>query len=338
MTAIISTTINIPKVFALYAAMDPEVEIIIAGDLKSPDEAEDWFYENCGPKARLQYMTPDQQRDLGYKSSELTGWNCDSRRNIALLEAVKGGADDIISCDDDMIPLRPGFLTDMEDRLDLPFNGMMLGVPGFWFDAGRYTVPPAAQRGLPADIDCISNNEFVANAKVGLVQGIILGTPDTDAMTAMAGKPRIHGVTDVLRAGFVVDPEALAVVNSQNTGFIRELAPAFAQFYKWHGRNTDIFSSLIMRRLMRDRNLYTYFGPPMSFHARKSRPLFGDLKAEMYGIAHIQELNDGLNRMSFDDVSVLEGCRKVVHDLPSIFTPECAECANAFLDDMESVL
>ena len=35
----------------------------------------------------------------------LTGWNTDRRRNFALLEALKWGADLIVSVDDDMIPM-----------------------------------------------------------------------------------------------------------------------------------------------------------------------------------------------------------------------------------------
>src|SRR5689334_3670581 len=99
-TALITTTINIPHVLELYARLDPTVEIYVAADLKTPPEAEAWFYEHCEPKARCSWLSVEQQRDLEYKSSELIGWNTDSRRNIALLEAVRGGADLIVSADD----------------------------------------------------------------------------------------------------------------------------------------------------------------------------------------------------------------------------------------------
>lgn len=36
--ALISTTINVPRVLALYRAFGPEVEIIVAGDRKTPHD------------------------------------------------------------------------------------------------------------------------------------------------------------------------------------------------------------------------------------------------------------------------------------------------------------
>ena len=223
--------------------------------------------------------------------------------------------------------------------MKLKFSGPKIGTPGFWFDAGQFTVPPAPQRGLPVDHSpIVTNFEAAVGVDIGVMQGIILGVPDTDACTAIANNPRINGVTDILRNGFVVDLECNAVFNSQNTGFRRELAPAFAQFYPWHKRNTDILASVMMRRIMREKNLYTYYGQPMAYHARKYRPLFGDLRAEQYGLMHIASFQNYLNNISFTDSSVLEMCRNIVSGYPDLFTPEALQCAMAFYQDCEAVL
>src|SRR5208282_6013105 len=262
------------------------------------------------------------------------GWNCDSRRNIALLEAVKWGADTILSIDDDMIPMNAPWEVDEE------FSGLCAGVAGQWFDAGKFTIPPAAQRGLPVHYGFANAFEPVVDAEIGVVQGIILGVPDTDSLTAITNEPRIYSVTDVLRNGFVVRPDALTVFNSQLTAFRRELAPAFAQFYKWQGRNTDIFASLIMRRIMKERGLYTYFGPPMGYHARKSRPLFNDLKSEMFGLEHIVSLSDQINSHDLIDAPVTDQVRYLYRLLYQLvwFPKENHAAAMAWLDDIESVL
>lgn len=341
MIALITTTINIPKVLSLYARLDSEMLIIVAADRKTPPEAESWVYENCKPKSRVQYMTVEQQQDLGYSHSELIGYDTDSRRNIALLEAVKAKADIILSVDDDMIPLGEDFIYNIERVLSQPYSGLCLGDIGKWFDAGHYTIPKARQRGLPVDAEIVNQAySCVAGMEVGAVQGIILGVPDSDAPTAIADHPIITSVTDVLRNGFVVHPEALSVFNSQITAFRRELAPAFAQFYKWQGRNTDILASLITRKIMKERGLYTFFGPPTAFHARSKRPLFNDLKAEMYGLEKIEGFQRCLDALWLAASSpVVEQVRQIHgHYLTLSGETELKEAACAFCDDMESVL
>lgn len=341
-TALITTTVNIPKVLALYARLNSEVDIVIAADKKTPPGAEEWVYEHCQPKSRVAFLTVEMQQDMEFKSSELIGWNTDSRRNIALLYAVKSGADLIVSVDDDMIPCQGEFV--QSGLFEWPYDGLQLGSRGLWFDAGLLTDPVASQRGLPVGEGRIGGYDSVVDAKIGVAQGIILGVPDTDAVTAINRRPHVYSVSDVLRNGFVVHPQAYAVFNSQITTFRRELAPAFAQFYKWEGRNTDILAALVMRRVMLERNLYTYFGPPMGFHARTPRPLFNDLKAEMYGLEHIVEFQSCLDEITLaENAPVSEWVRQIYMRLQrfskfSWFHPELADATMAWCDDMESCL
>src|ERR1700686_3392948 len=160
---------------------------------------------------------------------------------------------------------------------------------------GFFAMAMHRSRRFPAEP--ANGNMVVAaiDAKVGVAQGIILGTPDADALNSITDRRLTTGVTDILRNGFVTHPQAYAVFNSQWTAFRRELAPGFMQSYRHQQRNTDIFASLIMRRVMRELDLYTYYGPPMAFHARQPRPLINDLKAEMFGIQHIEEFTQWLD-------------------------------------------
>ena len=330
-TALITTTINVPTVLALYRKLDSDVKFYVAADEKTPLEA----YEFCANISDCEIYSPDRQKELGYECSELLGWNNDSRRNIALLEALKDGAELVVSVDDDMIPLREW---NFADRFEYPFDGIQIGHSKYWSNLGQLTIPAAKQRGLPAEAFWAGGVEAVIDAEIGAVQGIILGAPDTDAMTAIVNGPVIHSASDVLRNGFVVHPEAHSVFNSQFTAFRRELAPAFAQFYNYQGRNTDIFASMLMRRIMQERNLYTYFGPPMGFHARKPRPLFNDLKAEMFGLEYIADWADYLAHAPLRaNQSVVEQCSILMNGY-NHFSDDLKQVADAFYRDCERVL
>jgi hypothetical protein len=332
--ALITTVIGVPRVLSLYRAHDPDVMFFVAADLKTPAEA----YEFCNNElGECIYLTPTEQEGKYYKSSKLLGFNSDSRRNYALLEAMRWKADIIVSVDDDMPPIDNPFA--MWRYVFQPgWSGPKLGAPERWFDHGQYTIPPARARGLPYPQDYVqyhSDFRFAMDVEIGMAQGIILGTPDTDACTAIANGPTISGVTELLRYGFVLDPRANAVMNSQFTAFRAELAPAFAQFYFAQQRNTDIFSSMLMRRIMRERNLYSYYGPPFGWHDRMPRPLLKDLQAERYGVDNIAAYADYLNRAPLSEgATVLESCRVLAQGWNG---PEL-EAALAFYEDCEQVL
>lgn len=334
-TALIITTVNVPTVLALYRKLGPDVAFFVAIDKKTPDDAVN-FCQYDIPNCTVLFIE-DQQK---WKCSELLGWNNDSRRNIALLEAIKWGADVIVSIDDDMIPTDIDFFERIEMMLSEPYSGLQTGTPGHWFDAGQFTDPPARQRGLPSIPLYDAAYGMALDVQVGAMQGIILGVPDTDAQT-MIRVPFVKSATDILNKGFVVDPNAKSVFNSQLTAFRRELAPCFAQFYKWQGRNTDIFASLVMRRVMQELDLHTYFGPPTGFHNRSKRNPMKDLEAEKWGVTYIQAFEkwlDGYVYMS-DDKTALEMTRRIYSGMSdSILPRDNIDCALAFLDDMEKVL
>lgn len=334
--ALVTTTINVPRVLQLYRRLGPDVRFFVAFDENTPEEAVNFCVYDL-PNTQCLYIQ-DQQK---WKCSELLGFSNDSRRNIALLEAIRWGAEIIVSCDDDMLGRGFDFFQIVETVLTQKFSGLQLGLDGFWADVGRFTVPPVPQRGLPLNASQCNGISFVVDAQVGVMQGIILGVPDTDASSMASGKNFVHSTTDILRNGLVVHPGANAVFNSQFTAFRRELAPCFAQFYKWQGRNTDIFASLIMRRVMRERNLYTYFGPPFGFHARTPRDPLKDLKAEMWGLEHVAEFAQWLDSYIYmsDDKTAAQACRRIYEGMSEHILPRAnIECALAFLDDTESVL
>ena len=95
-TALITTTVNVPKVLALYRKLGPGVHFFVTGDEKTPP-VDTWDFDWAAiDLSKWHYFSAEQQKYLGWKCSELIGWNCVQRRNIALLEAVKAGADILV--------------------------------------------------------------------------------------------------------------------------------------------------------------------------------------------------------------------------------------------------
>lgn len=338
-TALITTTVNIPTVLALYRKLGPDVAFFVAADEKTPREA----YEFCANIPNCEIYSPDRQRDLGYACSELIGWSCVERRNIALLEAVKWGATSIVTIDDDNAGFDWGYFKKMNDALDneRPWFGLKASSPTGWFDPGALLVPQTKHRGFPIGIRSEPVFEPVTDARIGVAQGLCLGDPDIDAVTRIAKAPIIHSVSELGRAGIVVDPACKTVYNTQNTAFIRELAPAMFQM-PGVGRYSDIYASLITQRVMRERGLHVHFGQPFIWQNRNAHNLLTDLRQEIDGMENIVRFAECLDGVSLaHGASVLDHtgqCYAELSNETNLLSEQMDECAAAFLSDMEKVL
>jgi hypothetical protein len=345
-TALILTTINIPTVLSLYRAHDPDVRFFVAMDKKTPGEA----YQFCN---RLPNCVPivDGNVDLvtfrdrgGYACSDLIGWNTISRRNIALLEALKWGADVIVSIDDDNIPLDTCYFWHYEcASLASPFNGIQ--AKSVWFDPGSLCFPadgkPVVQRGFPQQLPSWTKFAPVTGAKIGVAQGMILGDPDTSAVDRISRHPQVHQVSELLCAGIVTDPrETYAPLNSQNIAFIRELAPCFLMVPAFD-RYDDIYAGLVAQRVMRASGHYVHFGMPFVWQQRNAHNLLADLRKEQWGAEHILDFAFWLDGFTLPkQVSAVEAMKIFFTNLPD-WMPErgkLQELALAWCSDIEGVM
>lgn len=298
--AVATTTINIPHALELMRACDPFVQFFIAGDRKTPIEAA--AYVNAIPNAT--YLSPaDQGR---WACSELIGWNCIQRRNIAILEALEWGADIIVLWDDDNLPMDTNYFDHFTSRFAYPFVGLGAIGHSYWFDIGQLLRPRARHRGFPYNVKSLWSVKPMVNARIGVCAGLCLGDPDVDAVTRMALGPEVHGVSELVRNGLVVDVSTWTVFNSQNTAFIRELAP-FMFMLPGCGRYDDIYASLICQWAMRRRGLHVHFGPPMIWQSRNPHDLMRDLYGEVEGMGKIKKLAEFLSTYKPDSEDGLVG-------------------------------
>jgi hypothetical protein len=330
--ALVTTTINVPKVLSLYRALGPEVHFYIVGDRKTPDEKVVDFLFDIPNHA---YYGADFLND--YKCAKFIGHDSIQRRNLGYLEALKGGADVIVTVDDDNVPVARDYFENFETVFAEGgvYDGPILTNSQGWVDPGRLLVPPAKHRGFPYDVRSEIEVGHVVGAKVGAAAGLVLGDPDVDSVTRMVLAPNIQSVSELARAGVVVDPNVHTVWNSQNSAFIRELAPAM---FLWPGsRFDDIFASLVAQRIMRERDLHVHFGQPFVWQQRNAHDLIKDLRAEIEGMARIRELAGVLGATKLHGETVTEQCRHLFEDVQGK-VPFDVNAGLAWLEDCEAVL
>ena len=332
-----TTTIHIPRALAVFSKTSYRDHFFcIAGDRKTPDLKVVTFLEDVPNHA---YYGIDYQLRLGYTCSQLIGENCVERRNIALLEAVRLGADVIVFWDNDNFCSGVGYFEQMSVMANL-YAGLCVSSSHSWVDPGCLLVPQTKHRGFPIDIKPDPIFSPVVDARIGVCAGLVLGDPDIDAVTRIATAPSIHQVSELARTGVVTDPRITSTVfNSQNTAFVRELAPAMFQ-PPGVGRYSDIYASLICQRVMAERNLHVHFGQPFVWQQRNAHNLVDDLRQEIDGMANVQRFGEWLRLARLRDGSTLDQTRQLYAQIGKTdFMPEAAvAAANAYLDDIEMVM
>lgn len=337
--ALITTTINVPRVLALYRKHGPGVEMFVTGDVKTPADAILKFCLDHG----IQYCGGTTHGN--YESIELIGPNSIQRRNFALLEALKWGAEIIVSVDDDNIPLDEHYFYDITNRLwdtaIAKFNGLRASSPTGWFDVGSLLIPQASHRGFPHAKIAAPTFDHVVDARCGVVAGTCMGDPDISAATRIVNGPTVHAVSEVLRAGVVVDPkQTTTVFNSQNTAFIRELAPAMFML-PFVGRFDDIYASLICQRVMREHNYYVHFGKPFCWQQRNQHDLLKDLRGEVDGMSNIVGFAQWLDDLTLGADPVLDLVRYIWLEASrggTCMPAATIKAALAWCDDCQMVL
>ena len=333
-TALVTTTIHTPSAIALFRTLGPNVKFYVVGDEKTPQAA----YDFCDEIPNCVALRPSAQTD--WKCSAPIGPNCIQRRNIGTLEAIRDGADVIVFWDDDNMAMGEYFGV-FACHPTILWNGLRASSPTGWFDPGCLLVPQTKHRGFPISIKSDPVFDSVVDAKIGVAAGLCLGDPDIDACTRIATAPIVHSVSELGRVGVVVDPSCKTVYNSQNTAFLRELAPAMFMM-PGVGRYDDIYASLICQRVMRERGLHVHFGQPLVWQQRNCHDLVSDLRMEIDGMDNIAAFADWLDTHEFTT-----GMTSVLSQVRSIFT--CENCvsllpaasvaaAEAFLDDIEAIL
>jgi len=330
---IIVTTINVPQALELY----PDAkQIIVAGDLKTPH---DDLRRLEAKLTNMVYLSPDDQKKLGYSSSELIGWNVIQRRNIALLEAIKLHPDVITMVDDDNLPVDNNYLKDVTDLLSKPFTG--LAARGFkMFNVGSLFDPVFCHRGFPRELQYDDVRiKSISNAKVGVVAGLCLGDPDIDAIEREVCHTTITYMPDIFQHGIVTDQ--LSPFNSQNTSFVLELAPLMMCLPEHPvARYNDIWMSYIAERVMFDLGYCVHYGKPFVWQERNHHTFNKDINREWFGINNTFWFCNNITNCKLPAGDVITKLDSIYSWVDCMFEESSFlfEYSDAWLHDLEKVL
>lgn len=330
--ALITTTINVPHMLTHYVNDwlntdevwgTGDVDIVVAGDVQTPSEAED-FVTNIGGT----YIGVDSMLAKRWRTDKHVGHRSIQRRNIALLHAISSGADLIITVDDDNTPSTKYFRS-LLDQLDYREQRMFSATSG-WFNPCSLLYPRTIARGFPLAERHPHEMAGVytwQNAKVGVVNGLTTGDPDIDAIERLVNWPKAQHL--VSETNIVLAKGTWAPFNTQNTAFVRELAPLM-QCLVGVGRYDDIFMSFIARVIMDALGWHVSYGEPSTFSERNDHDIVVDLEKEMYGYKKQAALIEALRNFAEQWMQTAEG--NVTHLLGTLYehlSPLLREQTNA---------
>lgn len=296
-TTIVTTTINIPALLTAYAknARDyghGDVDFITIGDRKSkPGTAE--FCDSINQFYPSVYLDIDEQKRYLSRFPELwehLRFDSIQRRNIGILLAYENGADLVITIDDDNFVMNQDFIgkhaiagTTQELRT--------YGSTSGWFNVCSLLESDNGvqfyHRGYPQKQRWNESGAFFSSAvtrkKIAVNAGFWLDNPDIDALTRMERQPVVRGLKQPWKGNFALQPGTWSPFNSQNTGLMRDVIPAYF-LSPYNGRYDDIWASYILTRVCEHFGHAIAFGEPLVRQERNPHDLWKDLDVERNGM------------------------------------------------------
>lgn len=340
-TALVLPTIRRPDVLKMMRYENSAVRFFVATSPGSPLEIDAFLkaITNCdllGTAAMDAWHTAQHVEKI-------------QLRNLATLEALKWGAELIVSIDDDNFPISENFLDTFYWMFATEPSPPRLRVESThqsgWFNPGVFTMPRSLARGIPFDTDLNLDMALephkitiALDNKIGVAQGTCFGEPDVWAKSRLEVKQRTIRVPDqVLASGVLFRPghKQWTMFNSQVTAIRRELVPCFFMV-PGIGRMDDIVASLVTQRVMREHDYDIHFGPPFVYQQRNPEHDHQvDHAAEQWGHEMIPRIVEHLTDLQLDR-------RLSVFDLASFvwislfkFLPQASKDAiNAWIFDV----
>jgi hypothetical protein len=275
MKAIVTTTIFPPSEATRKFAQMEGWTLFVAGDKKTPHEE---YLKLDG----VQYLTPEYQETTYPELSELIGWNCIQRRNLAYVEAYKQGATVIASVDDDNIPLENWGKTLLLDKETPASQYTPLNYPVF----DPLSVTPYKHlwhRGYPfAYVNGKNDRAYETGSIIPDIQADFWnGDPDVDAICRIEHRPECN----FTNTNFPFFSNTISPFNSQNTFFTRKSIKDFNVF-PFVGRMDDIWGSYYCQS-QGHKVVYSF---PTVYQQRNDHDLIQDFSREVTGYENAHKI------------------------------------------------
>lgn len=334
-TTIVTTTIHVPTLLESYLEdavrfERPGVSVVVVGDRKTPDAAREF----CAALGRrfpypVTYLGVAEQ--LRYLASypELGShlpWDCIQRRQVGLLLAYAGGADVIITIDDDNYLAQPDFVgrhavVGRTVTLDAFASAVgWVNVCDFLREAQGFRFyhrgfPPA----LRAHPERLAPTPATVSGRVVVNAGLWLEEPDIDAVTRLAIPVRTTAFSR--SENFALVPGTWSPFNSQNTALHREVIPAYFLSPRT-GRYDDIWASYVVDAIAGHLGDLVAFGHPLVRQERNPHDLWRDLEQERPGMQLTDALVRALREVAFTGTNYARCFAEAVERLHDAFAAD----------------
>lgn len=278
-TAVITTINKIEETF-IDKIVDYGYECVIAGDLKTPSDS----YQN---KQHIDYI--EAECKVFNKLSKKLPFNHYCRKNLGYLHAIKKNPSSILDADDDNFPT-----SDIYKWKELQHN----------FILGSTTTPNVLKyfsssniwaRGYPLEL--INKNQSLANRdannsdlkKVGVVQSLVNGDPDVDAIFRLTSKEYSNefkfkeGMGCIFKKGIYSQGNTQATLWVDPNLFHLLYIPVTVSF-----RFCDILKMYVTQRCMWEYDSLFAVTSPFFHQTRNAHDYMTDFKSEvsMYKCLH----------------------------------------------------
>lgn len=298
---IVTTTINIPHLLDDYAADAKRFGrnlcgFIVIGDRKTPTGTADY----CADLSRrsgieCRYVAPDEQESYlsrWPKFRDYLPWNSIDRRNIGMVMAYQGGADIVVTIDDDNYLAQPDYLGSHDHLGETQPIEAVSNQSGWWNVCEMLSEArgiPFYHRGHPYSKRWTADEAFqttsMVQARAVVNAGLWLDDPDVDAIARLNAPIRATGPSPLYRPRIACDVGTWAPFNSQNTAMTRDLIPAYFLF-PCVGRYDDVWASYVMRHLTDTAGDLVTYGSPLVRQKRNPHSYFKDFDDERFGVEH----------------------------------------------------
>ena len=282
MIYIATTTINKPTKALKKFASNKNCKLIVALDKKSKE---------FKLKNSIILSTKYQEKRWP-KLSKLVGWNCIQRRNFAILEAYRRGAEIIALIDDDNIPYNNWF---KNIYLNKKIKVNLININKKIFDPVGYTNHKNLwHRGYPLEL--INNRKYKKKGKLTFSPDVQAnfwdGDPDVDAITRFIFAPECK----FLKKYFPFHSKKISPFNSQNTLLKRKVIKDYFLF-PHVGRMDDIWASYYVI----SKGFKVVYNKPSVFQKRNEHDLTKDMQKEFIGYENnlnlIKDLKININKL-----------------------------------------
>jgi hypothetical protein len=334
-TTIVTTTIYVPHALEKYAENarfygHERVNFIVVGDKKTPPETRAFCDGITAKHYPCEYLDIEDQRQYLERYPELwrhLPFNSIQRRNVGLLKAWEGGADVVITIDDDNWMLNHDFVRlhgVVGEQPELPAVESSSG----WFNVCSMLEEAGGarfyHRGFPRGERWKEAEAFTCVAplrrRVAVNAGLWLDDPDIDAMTRLERPIVVRGMREGAPPRFVLQPGTWSPFNSQNTALLREVIPAYF-LSPCIGRYDDIWPSYIVTRIAHHLGDVIAYGHPLLRQKRNEHDLWRDLDAERVGMLLSDEFCATLRSIPLHGATYAECYGELTQKLPDAWRP-----------------